>query len=430
MFSKKPIGALALGVALATTTPGWASFGPMSAPVSAALLQSQAPRQALAAAPATPAEPAAPRYRIHSGDSLEIRVIGRPELTQLVTVAPDGTIVYPYVGELNLQGQTITQVIGQMQGLLKKQMVNPQVLVSIVKRQMGQVSVIGPVKEPGKHELGDDWRVLQLIAASGGLTVERPEFVTLRIVRKGGTQTLPIDPIPLFGTGDPQANVLLEDGDLLVIQERDRSETMVNVLGEVARPGQLACPRDGSPLALLAAAGGGTARSALSRAVIRRGASGSPIAVDLSSPEKLGPSLQIGPGDTLIIPANTSQVMVSGAVAKPGPVDLPEKGTPTLFWAIQQAGGALSDADLKKASLVRLSPSGAPVRTPLDLEKLLKNQNNKEKALAEAAKLNLPLQTGDVIDIPTKGRRSSGFRLGLNELMMGLSTYTMVHQLK
>lgn len=421
MCKKNVGGVWALGLVLAGAVSADASpvslatFGPVNAQMTAALLK-----------PPPAPESGAPRYHIHLGDSLEIKIIGRPELTQVVTVAPDGTIVYPYVGELAIQGQTISQISTQMQTLLKKQMVNPQVLISIVKRQMGQVSVIGPVKEPGKHELGDNWRVLQLIAAAGGLTVERPEFVTLRIVRKGGQQSLPVDPVQLFGAGDPQVNVLLEDGDLLVIQERDKSETMVNVLGEVARPGQLACPRDGSPLALLAAAGGTTSRSALSRAVIRRGASGSPIAVDLSNPEKIGPNLQIGPGDTLIIPANTSQVMVSGAVVKPGAIDLPEKGTPTLFWAIQQAGGALSEADLKKAALVRISPSGAPVRTPIDLEKVLKNQNNKEKALAEAARLNVTLQTGDVIDIPLKGRRSSGLHLGFNELMMGLSTYMMI----
>ena len=269
-----------------------------------------------------------------------------------------------------------------------------------------------------------------LIAAAGGLTVERPEFVTMRLIRKGGQLTLNIDPVQLFGSGDPQVNFLLEDGDLLVIQERDKSETMVNVLGEVGKPGQIPCPRDGSPLSVLAAAGGATSKASLSRAVIRRGVSGSPIAIDLSNPEALGPTIQIGPGDSLIIPANSRQVLVSGGVVKPGPVDLPERGASTLFWAIQQAGGLLQDADLKNVSLVRVTPGGAPVKTKVNLEKILKDHDGKGKEALEAAKINVLLNPGDAISVPIKGRRSSGFHLGLNEMMMGLSTYVMIRQIR
>lgn len=371
------------------------------------------------------------RYKVRAGDSLEIKVMGRPELTQAVTVAPDGTIIYPYVGEVAIAGDSLVQIIAKLKGGLKRQLDNPQILVSVVKRQMGEVAVLGPVKEPGKKELGDDWRVLNLIAAAGGLTAERPEFVTMRLVRKGGQTTLNVDPIQLYASGDPKLNFMLEDGDLLVIQERDKSETMVTVVGEVGKPGQVICPRDGSPLAALVAAGGATSKASLSKATLRRGSGGTPIPVDLSNPDKLPLSLQVGPGDTLTIPASVSQVFIAGAgVLKPGAVEIPDKTALTIYWAIQQAGGVQQDADLKHASITRIAPNGAPIAEEIDLEKIFKNRNSQGKGAEEAAALNSKLKPGDILEIPTKGAKRRGFNLGLNEAMMGLSTYLMVRQIR
>lgn len=371
------------------------------------------------------------RYKVRSGDSLEIKVMGRPELTQAVTVAPDGTIIYPYVGEVTVAGDSLVQIISKLKIGLKRQLDNPQVLVSVVKRQMGEVAILGPVKDPGKKELGDDWRVLNLIAAAGGMTTERPEFVTMRLVRKGGQTTLNVDPIQLYASGDPKLNFPLEDGDLLVIQERDKSETMVTVMGEVGKPGQVICPRDGSPLAALIAAGGATSKASLSKATLRRGSSGTPITVDLSNPDKLPHNLQLGPGDTLTIPASVSQIFVTGAgVLKPGSVEIPDKTALTIYWALQQAGGVQQDADLKHASITRIAPNGAPISEEIDLEKILKNRNSQGKSAEEAAALNSKLKPGDILEIPTKTAKRRGFNLGLNEAMMGLSTYLMVRQIR
>ncbi|WP_395090566.1 polysaccharide biosynthesis/export family protein [Armatimonas sp.] len=376
------------------------------------------PTEAIAALPT--------RYKVRCGDSLEIKVMGRPELTQAITVAPDGTMIYPYVGELEIAGNTLQQVKSKLEIGLKRQIVNPQVLVSVVKRQMGSVSILGPVKEPGKRELGDDWHVLNLLSDAKGMTVE-PELVTMRLVRKGGLMTLNVDPIKVFS--DPALNYMLEDGDLLVIQERNKSETMVNVLGEVGKPGYVICPRDGSPLAALIAAGGSSPKAALSRATLRRGSGGTPIPVDLSNPDKIPHDLQLGPGDTLTIPANLRQVFLSGGgVLKPGAIDIPDNIQPTIYWAIQQSGGVSQESDLKSAGIIRVAPNGTPIRKTVNLEKILKNSTALGRDADEVAKLNAMLRPGDVLEVPLKGRRSGGFRFGLNELTVGLSTFLLIRQ--
>ena len=429
---------IVLGAALSSQS-AWA-MGPVPSSAVLPLVLGQQVRKATETAPivlpspksiaTTPASASAPvRYKVRPGDSLEIKVMGRPELTQVMTVAPDGTIIYPYVGEVTVAGDTMMQITNKLKIGLRRQFENPQPLVSVAKRQMGSVSIIGPVKDPGKKELGDDWRVLNLIAEAGGMTVERPEFVTMRLVRRGGQVTMNVDPVMLFASGDIALNHVLEDGDLLVIQERDKNETMVQVLGEVGKPGYVVTPRDGSLVAAVAAAGGASSKAALSKATLRRGSGGSPVLVDLSNPDKVPHNLQLGPGDTLVIPANASQMFVTGAgVVKPGVLELADRAQPTIYWAIQQAGGVTQEADLKHASITRLTPNGTPITDTIDLEKVLKNRTSQGKDAEEAAKLNQILRPGDILEIPVRGRRSGGFRLGLNELTLGLSTYLMIRQ--
>jgi protein involved in polysaccharide export with SLBB domain len=428
---------IVLGVALSSQA-AWA-MGPVPSSAVLPLVLGQQVRKSAESAPlvlpnqkGTPtlmSASAPARYKARPGDSLEIKVMGRPELTQVMTVAPDGTIIYPYVGEVVVAGDTMMQITNKLKLGLRRQFENPQPLVSVAKRQMGSVSIIGPVKEAGKKELGDDWRVLNLIAEAGGLTVERPEFVTMRLVRRGGQVTMNVDPVMLFASGDIALNHILEDGDLLVIQERDKNETMVQVLGEVGKPGYVVAPRDGSFVAAIAAAGGASSKAALSKATLRRGAGGSPVLVDLSNPDKVPYKLQLGPGDTLMIPANVSQVFVTGAgVVKPGVLELADKEQPTIHWAIQQVGGVTREADLKHASITRLAPNGTPITDFIDIGKVLNNRTSQGKDAEEAAKLNQILRPGDILEIPVRGRRSGGFRFGLNELTLGLSTFLMLQQ--
>lgn len=54
------------------------------------------------------------------GDTLQITVDNEPELSQSLKVSPNGTITYPFVGEVSVAGLSTDEVIQLLQELLKK----------------------------------------------------------------------------------------------------------------------------------------------------------------------------------------------------------------------------------------------------------------------------------------------------------------------
>ncbi|MBC8104258.1 MAG: polysaccharide biosynthesis/export family protein [Cytophagales bacterium] len=394
-------------------------------------------------------------YRITTGDVLNISIFQKPELTRSVTVPPDGRISFPFAGEVVVSGRTISEVTQRLKARLSLELSDPQVTVNLTRRQLQEVSILGPVRSPGKRILGDNWRVLQLIADSGGLSV-KPEWATAKLVRGHGAEVVVVDLTQLMA-GDASQNLLLMPDDTLLVDEVDSSRVALQVLGEVGKPGSILVPKDGSLLSVITTVGGFTSRASLSRVTLMRG--GRTYTLDmreLMSTGKTTPALESGPasatttatggvagitsltsftpapasstkvpetgldsasiraepGDTLLVPQNRLLFSVMGAVNKPGVAEFPENQPVTVLSAITLAGGVNAAADLKNASVVRPdSKTGQPEIQPVNLEDLLgkKGKENKSKTR------DVALQPGDVLYIPEKTPR--GGQNGLQSVL-------------
>ncbi len=338
-------------------------------------------------------------YTIQPEDILNITVIGEPDLTRNVTVLPDGKISYPYVGEFNVLGLTAKKVQSIIREKVALQVVNPEVSVSITKhvdlvKDYDYVSVLGAVKSPGKFIIQKDWNLLNVLAESGGLTSNRPEWTTALLVRRN--ETISIDILKLFTLADPKINMSVLPGDLLIVQDIDQAKTQVQVLGEVVRPGAITAPTDGSLAAVLASVGGPTALAALSRSVIRR--NGENIAVNLQAlmiEGKLPSDLLVKPGDILIIPTNKKQFSVFGAATKPGTTTYPDDIDLNVLTALSLSGGQAANADLKHVMLIRPSTiDKKPEIIEVNLWEVINKGN---------LSINVSVKPGDVIFVPDKG---------------------------
>ena len=106
---------------------------------------------------------------IHPGDQLNVQVYGDKDLTQVVTVLPDGSIVYPLIGRVQVGGHSVNEATNLVHDKLQRYVRNPFVTIEI--QQLGQPSVLvlGDVKTPGKYQLRSDARVTDAIAAAGGI---------------------------------------------------------------------------------------------------------------------------------------------------------------------------------------------------------------------------------------------------------------------
>jgi polysaccharide export outer membrane protein len=371
---------------------------------------------------------AASTYRIQINDALDISVIGETDLTRSVVVLPDGTITYPYVGTVKVVDRTVGEVNQQITTRLSKLYVNPRVTVSVSKSQDPYVSVLGAVKTPGKVVLKEGWRLLEVLAASGGLTVERNDWASATLVRNGGAEAVPVDLAALLNRADASQNLLVNSGDILLVNAREPTQTHAQVLGEVIKPGSYPMPSDGSIVTMVALAGGTTPAAALSRAIIRRG--GTEIPVDLlpfmhkekqigidkspsESPKTVADSPRLEPGDALIIPENINRFAVLGAVTKPGAILYPEGRSVDVLEALSLAGGQSTDADLRNVYLVRVTP-GVDINSPGAAKPIKLDLTAESLRATSTKKSSSTKKTTESTTTTTKSSKPSLLRITLN----------------
>lgn len=182
-------------------------------------------------------------YRIGPQDVLSIIVWGHPELTIPTggqrpaevdghRVSSDGTIFYPYVGEIEVNGLTEQEVRQRITEGLSRYIKEPQLDVRVVSFNSQKVHLSGEVAEQGILPVTDIPLTLSsAITASGGAT-EKAALDAVVLVR--GEERSEHDLVALFQYGDLSQDVLLRDGDRVHVPMNTRNK--VFVMGEVKQP--------------------------------------------------------------------------------------------------------------------------------------------------------------------------------------------------
>jgi polysaccharide export outer membrane protein len=147
-----------------------------------------APALAQAAADASGAQAS---YTINAGDELEIYVWGEERLQRVLHVLPDGTIAFPLVGQLRVQGllpQAVERLVSER---LKSQYKGdvPTVTVSVRAAAGMSFSVVGKVRSPGSFTPGRYINVLDAVSLAGG-PAEFANLDGVSIIRHRGDQLI------------------------------------------------------------------------------------------------------------------------------------------------------------------------------------------------------------------------------------------------
>lgn len=205
-------------------------------------------------------------YRLGAGDAIQIDIFDVPEFSGAAgqyTVLIDGTLNLPWVGKVPVQGLNLEQAADSLARHYARFINDPLVTVTLLTPRPLRVGIVGQVNRPGVYTVSPDagavqrYTVTQAIETAGGITqlanvrtieVRRPQF-------QGRDESIPVDLWSFLQTGDLTQDVVLRDGDTLVIPEADTLTAMeatqlastsfspetinVNVVGEVVNPGQL-----------------------------------------------------------------------------------------------------------------------------------------------------------------------------------------------
>ena len=211
-------------------------------------------------------------YRIGPKDVLELTVIGFEDLNRRVRVSEEGKISLPYLGEVEVQGLTKSELEKKLAKLLEeKYLQNPQVTVVIVEYQSRRIFLIGAVTSPGPYELLGRLTLLRLISQAGGLTPDAGnEIIIMRQLPEGTKTSLKISVEDLLLKGDPGLDIPLEPDDVISIPVD--KVVQIYVTGQVTTPGALSVRKSNIPTLLraIAQAGGFAARASKGGVIIKR----------------------------------------------------------------------------------------------------------------------------------------------------------------
>ncbi len=312
--------------------------------------------------PSLSAQPTESDYILGPGDRLRMDIYQVEEFSKTeYQVLVDGTLSFPLVGVIKVQGMSIPQLTNVLNKQYSKYIKRPIITIGLLQPRPLTITLAGEVNSPGSYTipiaLGQKFpTVTDIIQQAGGLTPSAnvSNITVKRTNTQGQPEILTLNLWELLQEGNSSQNITLRDGDILIIASetetnpdqvrqlvdanfgiRFDSEINVAVVGEVVRPG----------------------------------------AYKLSPSKSASNSEEVG----------GSGGGVSGASAKEG-IRQPVR----LTQALQEAGGIKPIADIRKIEVRRQNRSGKEELITVNLWELLE-QGDLDK--------DLVLQNGDTIAV-------------------------------
>ncbi len=238
-------GLTAALIALACALTGHQVF----AQTSPATTQNPSDNKAQTPAPSTGPSPADDRlfkgiyqefydtYRIGPADEIAIRVTGQPDYTlEKAKVSPTGSVYHPLLGDVDVAGMTVPQLIERLTKDLSEYLINPKVSVALIEASSAKIGVLGEVVHPGIVIMNRPMNLLEAIASSGGFadTGSKSDVTVLRQMRDGRSQTLKVNVKRILeGKARPEENIAMQAGDIVLIHGNVKKtlNTVVSLAG-------------------------------------------------------------------------------------------------------------------------------------------------------------------------------------------------------
>jgi len=302
-------------------------------------------------------------YILGPGDQLQLTLFdpGAKDLGGAFDILNDGSASLALVGNVVLEGLTVTQATRWLESLYKRYLLRPELNLRVLRSRPLQVSVVGEVESPGLYSLtanevsqtegGPATSITGLptlvtaIQKAGGLTLNADlNNVSLQRRLPGNSQQLretQINLVALLKLGDKNQNPFLFDGDTIVVGKAitpdqevmelaaanlSPQSIQVNVVGEVVQPGRLQL-RANTPVvqAILAAGGPKTFRAKRSQVeLVRINRNGSAtrdlFSIDYSQGVSGARNPPLRDGDTVVVNRSTYAVATDALEAVTTPL--------------------------------------------------------------------------------------------------------------
>lgn len=176
--------------------------------------------------------------KIKPGTVLEIIVYGHEELSRTVTVQTDGTINFPFLEGVPIDGLTVKELreilLVQIGKYVERK---PIITVSFLDTYLITIIVLGQVKRPGAMRIPQNSTVLGAIGEAGGI-IPGAKLSEVKILREkqDKKENHTVDLEAFYLTSDFSLLPPLKDGDVIIVPGHPGA-TSIKVIGEVRLPG-------------------------------------------------------------------------------------------------------------------------------------------------------------------------------------------------
>ena len=299
--------------------------------------------------------PTPQNYVLGGGDQLLIDIYGASEQSYDAVVSPEGRILIPNIGPIQVGGATIAAATARISTALSKIYSgllggNPNTFMELRLGNIRTISIslVGELTKPGTYTLPAFASPFNALFSAGGPT-ENGSFRHVQLYRDNKL-IQELDIYDFILKGQFTSPITLRDNDVIIIPP---VRTRVEVMGPVRREGLFEVKSGETAADLFNFSGGFTSQAFIERVTVTR-KTGTQLKVqDLDAPNFS--MFRIQDGDVYlvgeILNRFENRVQVNGAVLRPGTFELtPGMGIKEL---VQRAQGLREDAFLKRATLYR-----------------------------------------------------------------------------
>jgi protein involved in polysaccharide export with SLBB domain len=346
-------------------------------------------------------------YVVRPGDRFHIDFWDGSTSAINVTVTPEGLLLLPSIGALNVGNLTLTEAKAKLNKLIGRFYSEADFTVSLVGVRPAKVMIIGGVEKPGLYDGNAFDRVSEMIARAGGF-VDGASRREIKLYGYGREHN--VDLLRFERTGDLKANPNIYAGDKILVPLVKDSSWFIHVSGEVVSPGSFEYMNGDNLGSAINLAMGLTGLEGDSVYICPHIRSILPATVPISDL-----TYPIGPGDKIIVSRREDRptadyYSIVGEINIPG--RYPYHRDLNLKQAVQDAGGMTERAEIFSLAIFRKVKY---LRPPINIDQsAIDNPNNLAlDGSLEPVSLNIgrsfdkhldkiAIQPGDSIIIPAK----------------------------
>lgn len=199
-------------------------------------------------------------YLLGGGDDVIVSVAGRPELSGPHVIGPDGRITMPLIGTVNIGEKSRDDAAKEVDAALSKYYSGVSSTVQVTKYGSNHVLLLGAIEHPGVITFEQPPSLLEAITRGGPVVnADRSTQMAKKcVIYRGDDKVMNVNLSERLNSRALN-NIRLRRNDIVYIPEDQ--ESLVSVLGEVARPGPERLTGNSTLVSVITAAGGITEKA-------------------------------------------------------------------------------------------------------------------------------------------------------------------------